>query len=62
MRGDNPQQAAMFSDLSPQFDLLYSYAGRPSIAPEKLLWALLLQVLYTIRNERLLRAAVDGRT
>jgi transposase len=80
MRGDDPQQAVMFSYLSPeervpkdhplrsmralvdgvlkelsrQFDALYSHTGRPSIAPEKLLRALLLQVLYTIRSERLL--------
>jgi transposase len=85
MRGDDPQQAAMFSyispeervpqehplriirmlvdavlkELSPQFDLLYSYIGRPSIAPEKLLRALLLQVLYTIRSERLLMEQLD---
>jgi transposase len=80
MRGDDPQQAAMFSyispeervpqepplrlvramvdavfkELSPQFDRLYSATGRPSIAPEQLLRALSLQVLYTIRSERLL--------
>jgi transposase len=40
--------------LSPAFDEMYSALGRPSIAPEKLLKALLLQVLYTIRSERLL--------
>ena len=40
--------------LSPAFDEMYSTVGRPSIAPEKLLKALLLQVLYTIRSERLL--------
>lgn len=38
--------------LSPQFEKLYVRFGRPSIAPEKLLRALLLQVLYTIRSER----------
>jgi transposase len=80
MRGEDPQQAAMFSDispeeripqehpwrvlratvdtvrkeLSPQFDLLYSSTGRPAMAPEKLRRALLLQVLYTVRRERLL--------
>ena len=85
MRGDDPQQAAMFSYLSPeervpkehplrtirvlvdgvlkelsrQFDTLYSHPGRPSIAPEKLLRALLLQVLYTIRSERLLMEQLD---
>ena len=40
--------------LCPEFAGLYSEVGRPSIAPEKLLKALLLQVLYTIRSERLL--------
>ena len=41
-------------DLSPEFDQLYAGGGRPSIAPEKLLRALLLQVLYSRRSERLL--------
>ena len=40
--------------LSPEFDGLYAASGRPSIAPEKLLRALLLQVLYGRRSERLL--------
>ena len=38
--------------ISPQFAALYAGGGRPSIPPEKLLRALLLQVLYTIRSER----------
>ena len=42
------------TELSPRFDKLYSAMGRPSIAPEKLLRALLLQLLYTVRSERLL--------
>src|SRR5207245_2764576 len=80
MRGDDRQQAGMWSylpleqrvppdhplrpirgmvdgvlaELSPEFGQLYSRVGRPSIAPEKLLRALLLQVLYTVRSERLL--------
>jgi len=41
-------------EISPQFGELYSRYGRPSIAPEKLLRALLLQVLYSVRSERLL--------
>jgi transposase len=45
---------AVFTRLSPQFDRLYSTMGRPSIPPEKLLRALLLQGLYTVRSERLL--------
>lgn len=40
--------------LSPRFQKLYSQTGRPSIPPERLLRALLLQVLYTIRSERML--------
>jgi transposase len=40
--------------LSANFNELYSASGRPSIAPEKLLRALLLQILYTVRSERLL--------
>jgi len=42
----------MLTALSPRFDALYSPQGRRSIAPEKLIRALLLQVLYTIRSER----------
>ena len=40
--------------LSPELETLYARTGRPSIAPEKLLRALLLQVLYSLRSERLL--------
>jgi transposase len=40
--------------LSPKFSELYSCYGRPSIAPEKLLRALLLQAFYSVRSERLL--------
>ena len=85
MRGDDRQQAGMYSylspeqrvpqdhplrtirkftdavmaELSPQFDKLYARMGRPSIAPEKLLRALLLQVLYSVRSERLLMEELD---
>ena len=45
--------------LSPRFDRLYAATGRPSIAPEKLLRALLLQMLYSIRSERLLMEELD---
>jgi len=41
-------------DLQPQFNKLYAKTGRPSIAPEKLLRALLLQALYSVRSERML--------
>lgn len=85
MRGDDRQQAAMWSyispearvpqdhplrpirqmvdevlqELSPQFGALYAQTGRPSIPPEKLLRALLLQALYTVRSERLLMEQLD---
>jgi transposase len=45
--------------LSPRFDRLYSTIGRPSIPPEQLLRALLLQMLYSIRSERLLMEELD---
>ena len=45
--------------LSARFDRLYSTTGRPSIPPEKLLRALLLQMLYSIRSERLLVEELD---
>ena len=45
--------------LSPRFDTLYITFGRPSIPPEKLLRALLLQALYTIRSERQLIEQID---
>ncbi len=85
MRGDDRQQANIFSYISPEervpldhplrviremvdralsrlsplFDELYSATGRPSIPPEKLLRALLLQVLYTVRSERMLMEELD---
>ena len=85
MRGDNEQQAAMYSyvmpeqrvpadhplrplrkmtdeifqQLSSRFDQLYSRTGRPSIAPERLLRALLLQVLYSVRSERMLMEQLE---
>jgi transposase len=45
--------------LSVWFDEIYSSYGRPSIAPEKLLRALLLQVLYSVRSERLLMEQLE---
>lgn len=85
MRGNDVQQQAMFSYLSPEarvpedhplrpirdmvnqalaelsgeFQAMYSRQGRPSIPPEKLLRALLLQILYTIRSARLLMEQLD---
>src|SRR5712672_2713685 len=46
-------------DSSWRFDAVYATSGRPSIAPEKLLRALLLQVLCTVRSERLLMEQLD---
>ena len=45
--------------LSGHFDKLYASGGRPSIAPEKLVRALLLQALYSVRSERLLLAVLE---
>ncbi len=50
---------AALEELSPDFEALYSKVGRPSIPPEKLLRALLLQVLFTIRSERMLMEQLD---
>jgi len=50
---------AILRDLSPRFHRLYATRGRPSIAPEKLLRALLLQVLYSVRSERMLMEQLD---
>jgi len=46
-------------ELSPRFQALYSAVGRPSIPPEQLLRALLLQACYTIRSERQLMEQLD---
>jgi transposase len=85
MRGNDIQQGAMFSYLSPEqrvpadhplrpirqmvdtvlkrlsacFEAIYAEGGRPSIPPEKLLRALLLQYLYSVRRERLLMEQLD---
>jgi len=45
--------------MSDQFDAAYSDEGRPSIAPERLLRALLIQALYSVRSERLLMEQMD---
>ena len=41
-------------EMSPEFSKLYSPVGRPSIAPERLLRSLLLQIFYSVRSERML--------
>jgi transposase len=45
--------------MSPQFEKMYAEKGRPSIPPEYLLRASLVQILYTIRSERLLMEELD---
>src|SRR5262245_30240262 len=49
----------VFATLSPRFTKMYSDIGRPSIPPEQLLRALLLQYLYSVRSERLLMEEID---
>lgn len=50
---------AALKQLSPELGSLYAKTGRPSIPPERLLRALLLEVLYSIRSERLLVEQLD---
>jgi transposase len=65
VRKDHPLRAIrtmvdeVLSQLSRRFDAMYARVGRPSIAPEKLLRAQLLQMLYSIRSERLLMEEMD---
>jgi transposase len=65
VRKDHPLRAIrtmvdeVLTQLSPRFDTMYARLGRPSIAPEKLLRAQLLQMLYSIRSERLLMEEMD---
>src|SRR3954454_11386986 len=46
-------------EMSPLFDDMYSELGRNSIAPQKLFLAWLLQMLYSVRSERLLMEEID---
>ena len=50
---------AALEQMSPLFDALYAATGRPSIPPEKLLRAQLIQMLYSVRSERLLMEEID---
>jgi transposase len=65
VRSDHPLRAIrtmvdeILRALSPEFDRMYARQGRPSIAPEKLLRAQLLQMLYSVRSERLLMEEID---
>jgi len=49
----------ILKQLSPQFHKMYAKVGRPSIPPEQLLRAQLLQMLYSVRSERLLMEEMD---
>src|SRR5947209_18116702 len=46
-------------NMSEGFEAMYSWTGRPSMAPEKLLRAQLLPMLYSVRSERLLMEEID---
>jgi transposase len=65
VRKDHPLRAIreltdeILKRMSPLFDAMYADGGRPSIAPEKLLRAQLLQMLYSVRSERLLMEEID---
>jgi len=49
----------ILKQLSPQFSRMYAKVGRPSIPPEQLLRAQLLQMFYSVRSERLLMEEID---
>jgi transposase len=65
VRKDHPLRAVRFmtdeilGNMSPLFEAMYAEGGRPSIPPEKLLRAQLLQMLYSVRSERLLMEEID---
>ena len=65
VRKDHPLRAIramvnqVLAQLSRRFDRMYATVGRPSIPPEQLLRAQLLQMLYTVRSERLLMEEMD---
>src|SRR5437773_965513 len=59
LRGIRRMTDAALQTMSPLFAQLYSRIGRPSIAPEKLLRALLLQAFYSVRSERQLMEQLD---
>src|SRR5690348_14496426 len=65
VRKDHPLRAVramvdeVLKQLSRRFDAMYAKVGRPSIPPEQLLRAQLLQMMYSIRSERLLMEEMD---
>src|ERR1700750_1777405 len=67
VRKDHPLRAVrsmtdeILSNMSPLFDAMYADGGRPSIPPEKLLRAQLLQMFFSIRSERLLMEEIGDK-
>ncbi|WP_298422449.1 transposase, partial [Rhodoblastus sp.] len=65
VRRDHPLRAIQsivneaLSALASDFSALYSKTGRPSIPPERLLRAMLLQAFYSVRSERQLMERLD---
>jgi transposase len=59
LRGIRQLVDAILTEMSREFDKLYAEVGRPSIPPERLLRAQLLQIFYSIRSERLLMEQLD---
>lgn len=59
LRGIRRMLDEALSGMSSHFDALYARGGRPSIAPERLVRALLLQVLYAVKSERQLMEQID---
>jgi transposase len=59
LRAILPLVDAALAALSAEFEQLYALNGRPSIPPEKLLRALLLQAFYSVRSERQLMEQLD---
>lgn len=65
VRADHPLRAIRtmadqaLSNMTERFDGMYAKTGRPSIPPEKLLRAQLVQMLYSVRSERLLMEEID---
>src|SRR5512132_1730641 len=65
VRKDHPLRAIRtmadqaLENMSRRFDRMYAKTGRPSIPPEKLLRAQLIQMLYSVRSERLLMEEID---
>jgi len=59
LRGVRKLADAVLVEMSKDFDGLYAAVGRPSIPPERLFRALLLQVFYSVRSERMLMEQLD---